>query len=117
MEFWLTLENKDVLPLLQEVNAALAAKYNGGEVSDSTETTDAVDALLADDLEDDESSEGDDAADSKQPGVTQVPHVPQPPATTRRIVVRNVQRRAGKSSGQRQMVDGDKCESITMAFE
>lgn len=64
-----------------------------------------------------ESSEGDDATDSKQPGVKQLPHVPLPPTTTRSIVIRNVQRRAAKSSGQRQMVDGEKCEIMALPFE
>lgn len=62
---------------------------------------------------------GDNQADtdSKSPGVRTVPHIPQPPVANRKIVVRNVRRRGGKSISHRQVVDGDKCETIAMAFE
>jgi SecD/SecF fusion protein len=53
LEFWLTHENKDILPLLQEVNAALAKKYNLDADSDTT-LGDAIDDLIvAQDIEDD----------------------------------------------------------------
>jgi SecD/SecF fusion protein len=53
LEFWLTHKNEDILPLLQEVNAALAIKYNKDAVSD-TSLGDAIDDLIvAEDIADD----------------------------------------------------------------
>lgn len=53
LEFWLTFENQVILPVLQEVNNALAIKY-GGAVEDSADVApagDAVDQLLLDEEE------------------------------------------------------------------
>jgi SecD/SecF fusion protein len=52
LEFWTTYENEEILPVRQQVNEALAKKYNLDAVSDSA-TTDAVeDLLLAEEGED-----------------------------------------------------------------
>ena len=56
LEFWLTYENKEILPILQEVNSALSIKYGDGVEADSTDVTtsgDAVDQLLLDTEEED----------------------------------------------------------------
>jgi len=68
-------------------------------------------------LERTESSEGADGEDAKTPGVRPIPHVAQPPSQSRRLIVRKLQRAVGTTSGRRQMVDGDKCERMAIAFE
>jgi len=47
LEFWTTYENEEILPLLQQVNTALAAKYNEDVLTDST-ASDAIDELIVD---------------------------------------------------------------------
>ena len=63
------------------------------------------------------SDEGEAGENTKTPGVSPIPHVAQPPCAPRKLIVRKVQRAAGKASGRRQMVDGDKCERMAMSFE
>ena len=48
LEFWLTYENEEILPILQQVNTALSAKYTGSDTTDTAEAGDAVDQLLVD---------------------------------------------------------------------
>lgn len=67
--------------------------------------------------EEDQPGEGQDSATTRTPGVTPIEHVPQPPATSRRLIIRNVRRTAGRPSGRRQLVDGEKCERMAEAFE
>ena len=68
-------------------------------------------------LEREESGEGAEGENARTPGVSPIPHVAQPPSEFRKLIVRKVQRAAGKASGRRQMVDGDKCEKMALAFE
>ncbi|RRK01877.1 DUF3883 domain-containing protein [Opitutaceae bacterium TAV3] len=51
------------------------------------------------------------------PGVVAIPHVPEPAATPRRIVIQEVQKTASKPSGAKTVVDGARCERMAMAFE
>ena len=53
LEFWTTYENEEILPLLQQVNTALAEKYNVGGLNDSA-ATDAIDDLIAGELAEDQ---------------------------------------------------------------
>ena len=50
------------------------------------------------------------------PGIRPLDHVPQPAKETRKLVVRNVQKRVGNTSGRR-VTDGEKCERMAIAFE
>lgn len=60
---------------------------------------------------------GDDKKEKKPPGVTSIPHVPQPPPEQRKIVVRKIRKNASKPTGARTIVDGDRCERMAAAFE
>lgn len=62
-------------------------------------------------------SDQDNPASQPQPGVTQLPHEPLPAKATRKLVLRKVQRKAGAPSGPRQVVDGELCERMAVAFE
>jgi hypothetical protein len=53
----------------------------------------------------------------RTPGVSRVPHTPQPPVSPRLLVVRKVRRKVGKTTGRRKMVDGDKVEQMAVEFE
>ena len=53
LEFWTTYDNEEILPLLQQVNTALAAKYNEDVLADST-AGDAIDELIVDEEKVDE---------------------------------------------------------------
>jgi hypothetical protein len=68
-------------------------------------------------LEREESGEGAEGENARTLGVSPIPHVAQPPSESRKLIVRKVQRAAGNASGRRQMVDGDKCEKMALAFE
>ncbi len=58
-----------------------------------------------------------DGADGKTPGITPIGHVQQSEKKFRNLVIRNVRRSAGRMTGRRQMVDGDKCERMAVSFE
>lgn len=53
----------------------------------------------------------------KEPGIKPVEHLPQPPKSFRKLVIRNIQRSVGIGRLPRQVVDGDKCEKLAQAFE
>ena len=67
--------------------------------------------------ETEESGEGSEGENARTPGVSPIPHVAQPPSEFRKLIIRCVQRAAGEANGRRQMVDGDRCEKMALAFE
>lgn len=53
LEFWVTIEGREVLPLLQQANQALSLKYYPDAFSDTSSVSDSdIDALLGDDSSD-----------------------------------------------------------------
>jgi hypothetical protein len=62
-------------------------------------------------------SQGPDSANALVPGVRLVEHVPQSAKESRKLIVRNVQRKTGKPNTGRRMADGEKCEQMAIAFE
>ncbi len=55
--------------------------------------------------------------DTLAPGVVPIPHVPEPAAIPRKIVIQEVQKAPSKPASAKTIVDGGRCERMAMAFE